>query len=137
MRHNRTKTSSAPVTVGWYLNPIEAEIARGLLESAGIPVFLHSKEHSQIDWPMTLALGGIRLQVPPSVAADAADILGSVQAEPKNESESSCPRCGSRDVISQKRSWRIAFLAVHVLNIPLPFKSQQKKCRDCGASCDG
>ncbi|WP_084155795.1 DUF2007 domain-containing protein [Halomonas halocynthiae] len=135
MRHNRTITSSAPVTVGWYLDPIEAEIARGLLESAGIPAFLHSKEHSQIDWPVTLALGGIRLQVPPSAAADATAILDSVSSVPESKNEPSCPKCGSRDVISQNRSWCIAFLVVHALKIPLPFKSPQKKCRDCGADC--
>lgn len=64
MSNEEVKEYLGPVTVGWYLHPIEAEIARGRLESEGIPAFLHSNNHSQLDWPITLALGGIN----PSVA---------------------------------------------------------------------
>src|SRR6056297_3247837 len=103
--------SSAPVTVGWYLHPIEAEIARGRLESEGIPAFLHTKGHSQVNWPITLALGGIRLQVPPSAASDAAEILESVEPLPKSE-EDYCPECESIDAVPEELSWRIAFLVV-------------------------
>ena len=67
--------STAPVTVGWYLNPVEAQIAKSQLESEGIPAFLHSINHSSMIWPITLALGGIQLQVPPSAVDRAKEIL--------------------------------------------------------------
>lgn len=124
--------SSAPVTVGWYLHPIEAEIARGRLESEGIPAFLHSKGHSQVNWPITLALGGIRLQVPPGAASDAAEILDSVEPLPYSE-EDYCPGCGSIEATPEELSWRIAFLVVHFLHFPLPFSRGQKSCKECGA----
>ena len=91
-----------PVTVGCYLHPIEAEIARGRLESEGIPAFLHSNNHSQIDWPITLALGGIRLQVPSCAAQKAREILQSVVPLPDSDEEIACPSCGS-GMLSLKR----------------------------------
>lgn len=130
MSHEAIKQSSAPVTVGWYLHPVEAEIARGRLESEGIPAFLHSSGHSQLDWPITLALGGIRLQVPPGVASEAGDILASVEPLPHGE-EDDCPKCGSTETVLEELSWRVAFLVVRLLHVPLPFSRRRKKCLDC------
>jgi len=123
--------SSSPVTVGWYLHPIEAEIARGRLESEGIPAFLHTQGHSQLDWPITLALGGIRLQVPPSAVGDAGEILASVEPLPDN-AEEICPECGAASAVPDDLSWKIAFLAVHVVHVPLPFTRGKRKCLQCG-----
>ena len=121
----------APVTVGWYLHPIEAEIARGRLESEGIPAFLHSQNHSHLDWPITLALGGIRLQVPSSAAEEAKEVLESVEPLPDSEEDIACPVCGSLDSIPEETSWEIAILVVHFLHIPLPFRRGEKRCQKC------
>ena len=124
--------STAPVTVGWYLHPIEAEIARGKLESEGIPAFLHSVNHSAANWPLTLALGGIRLQVPPSAAEKALEILGTLkELENENENEK-CPHCGSEDTARYKGQWKLALLSMHFLHIPLPFETSQWRCDSCG-----
>ena len=121
----------APVTVGWYLQPVEAEIARGRLESEGVPAFLHSNNHSQADWPITLALGGIRLQVPSSAAQEAREILQSVVPLPEAEEDISCPSCGSLDSKPQETSWEIAFLVVYFLHLPLPFRRGGRRCQTC------
>lgn len=131
MSDQNVSVSSAPVTVGWYLHPIEAEIARGRLESEGIPAFLHSNNHSHLEWPLTLALGGIRLQVPPGAAQEAIEILQSVEPLPDEESELTCPFCRSMDTKKEETSWEIAFLVLHFLNIPLPFKRGQRRCKAC------
>ena len=122
----------APVTVGWYLHPIEAEIARGRLESEGVPAFLHSNNHSQVNWPITLALGGIRLQVPSSAAQEAKEILQSVVPLPDSEEDIACPSCGSLDSKPEETSWEIAFLVVHFLHLPLPFRRGGRRCQECG-----
>jgi hypothetical protein len=123
--------SFAPVTVGWYLHPIEAEIARGLLESEGIPAFLHTNNHSLLDWPLTLALGGIRLQVPPGAAQEAIEILQTVDPLPDIQEEIACPDCGSLNTKDEETSWQIAFLIVHFLHIPLPFRRGYRRCLGC------
>ncbi len=59
------------VTVASFIEPIEAEMAKGRLESAGIVVFL-SGENARIMEP---GLGPLRLQVEAKDAADARAIL--------------------------------------------------------------
>jgi hypothetical protein len=59
------------VTVGTFLEPIEAEMAKGRVESAGIVVFL-SGENARMMEP---GLGPLRLQVAPEDAEDARAIL--------------------------------------------------------------
>lgn len=65
------------VTVGTFLEPIEAEMAKGRVESAGIVVFL-SGENARIMEP---GLGPLRLQVAPEDAEDARAILADAGEE--------------------------------------------------------
>jgi hypothetical protein len=122
----RNRLVTAPVTVGWYLHPLEAEIARGLLESEGIPAFLHSCQHSLLNWPMTLALGGVRLQVPPSAVGQALEVLSaSVSSESSSEAEFHMGR-NEEDWEWRTLSWKLALVAIHFLNVPLPFSTAPK-----------
>ena len=137
MSDEGTTISTTPVTVGWYLHPFEAAIARGRLESEGIPAFVQFGHHSHQDWLITLALGGIRLQVPPSLARAAADVLASVEPLDDEEAGMECPACGRPGAEGGKASWRIAFIALHLFAIPLPFSLAKKRCRACGATWAG
>ena len=106
-------------------------MAKSKLESEGIPAFLHSVNHSTMSWPITLAIGGIRLQVAPSTAVRAREILG-VECEVEPASEPIvCPSCGSGDARRYKAGWKVAFLATHLFGIPLPFSSYRQRCRSC------
>ena len=65
------------VTVASFSEPLEAEMARGRLESAGIQVFL-SGENARIMEP---GLGPLRLQVEAKDEADARAILNDAGEE--------------------------------------------------------
>ncbi len=65
------------VTVGDFTEPLEAEMARGRLESAGIDVFL-AGENARIMEP---GLGPLRLQVAAKDAEDARAILADAGEE--------------------------------------------------------
>ena len=65
------------VTVAHFTEPVEAEMARGRLESAGIEVFL-SGENAAILEP---GLGSLQLQVPAADEADARAILADAGRE--------------------------------------------------------
>ena len=65
------------VTVGHFTEPLEAEMARGRLESAGIEVFL-AGENARIMEP---GLGPLRLQVAAKDAVDARAILADAGEE--------------------------------------------------------
>ena len=65
------------VTVAHFTEPLEAEMARGRLESAGIQVFL-AGENARIMEP---GLGPLLLQVPAKDAEDARAILADAGEE--------------------------------------------------------
>jgi len=118
--------------VGWYLNPIEAQIAKGKLESEGIPAFLDTVNYSTTNWPITLALGGIQLLVPPSEEQRAKHILLEVNSAVAAENGLCCPACNSSRTQQMKATWKLSLLSSHFLGIPLPFTSKRRRCRECG-----
>ncbi len=66
------------VTVGRFLNPMQAQMARGMLESSGIPCFLQG-EHANHMVPLAFR---VRLQVLEEDEAVAREYLLSVGDEP-------------------------------------------------------
>jgi len=121
--------SDAPITVASYTHPTEAHIAKMKLESEGVPAFLLSDNLASVNWLLSSAVGGIQLQVPPSEVGRAHEILGTV---PEVDAGAKCPACGSSKVRRSKLWWKVAFLAVHFLSIPLPFSGGPSKCGECG-----
>ncbi|MDJ0792746.1 MAG: DUF2007 domain-containing protein [Woeseiaceae bacterium] len=118
-------------TVDRYFHPTEAHIAAGKLEAEGIPVFLLGINHASANWLLSNALGGIRLQVPEDFVEDAKQLLAEIVAI--DEDREICPRCGSADSSPMNNSRKIAFLAVHLFSIPLPWQSKRRHCDSCGA----
>ena len=66
--------------VGHFLSPIEADLARGFLESQGIPARI-ARDAAGGARPDLSGLTGIRLLVPASLAEDAQELLASVESE--------------------------------------------------------
>jgi len=63
------------VTVRSYWNLLEAELARGALEAAGIESFLFDDNMVRMDWFNANAIGGVKLRVDPQNAEEANRIL--------------------------------------------------------------
>lgn len=118
------------VTVERYLHPTEAHIAAGRIQSEGIPVHLHGINHVQANWLIANALGGVRLQVPAQFAAQAREILATEVRSEDSELES-CPACGSPETTARSTAWKLSFLAVHFLSIPLPWGKYRRQCASC------
>jgi hypothetical protein len=51
------------VTVATFQEPVAAQLARNVLESAGIPAVLFDEDTIATDWMLATAIGGIKLQV--------------------------------------------------------------------------
>lgn len=118
------------VTIDRFFHPTEAHIAAGVLQAEGIPVHLLGINHASANWLVTGALGGIQLQVPAEFAALSRKLIADVQ--PLDDPEiNRCPNCGSLDISSTSGSWKLAFLAVHLFSIPLPWRKDRKRCQDC------
>jgi hypothetical protein len=50
-------------TVGRYRDLTEADVARSVLESAGIHTYMWNENLVRVDWPVSNAIGGVQLQV--------------------------------------------------------------------------
>jgi hypothetical protein len=121
------------VTIGRYSTPFEANMAKSQLESAGIPAFVADEYTIGMNWLYSNALGGVKVQVPESLASEAQELLASEFESPAANDlvEATCPRCGGKN-IEYFLDRRAGFLTWVFLGIPLLFPSEKKKCVDCG-----
>jgi len=120
------------ITIARYSTPYEANLAKGSLESAGIPVFIADEYTIGMNWLYSNALGGVKVQVPESMAAQAYELLSyNVPTIEKEYNGLSCPKCGSKKCVDflDKRGPFITWL---LLGIPLLFPLIKSKCEDCG-----
>lgn len=127
-------------------HPTEADLIKARLEAAGIPVFLKNYETINANWLYANALGGIQVVVREEDAPRARQILdeepemvASVEELPTAPGEDVveaevviCPRCGSTHVHYEKYNYRLFFLSMLILSLPLPFKKGEWVCEDCG-----
>jgi len=67
-------------TVAVFDNPQQSHIMRALLESEGIPVLLADEHQIGMNWMMSLAMGGVRVQVPEAYVEQSLGILEKLQA---------------------------------------------------------
>lgn len=123
------------VTVDLFFHPTDAHIAAGRVESEGIPVFLLGINHASVNWLLSIALGGIQLQVPAQFVADARTMLTEFGPGEDN-SEDQCPECASTNIWTASISWKIAFLAIHLFSLPVPWRNKKQYCSSCGAKWD-
>jgi hypothetical protein len=63
------------ITVRSYWNLLEAELAKGVLEAAGIECFLFDDNMLRMDWFNAIAIGGVKLRVDPQNVDEATRIL--------------------------------------------------------------
>src|SRR5690242_14994107 len=108
------------ITVARFRDPWQAHMLRGRLEAEGIPAFLQHEHLIGMNWPWSTALGGVQVQVPELVAAEAARIeqrcrSGEYAEELREEvgalDDIHCPRCGSRD-FHKRRTLPQALLSI-------------------------
>jgi hypothetical protein len=121
------------VTIGSYSTPHEANMVKSQLESAGIPVFVADEHTVGMNWLYSNALGGVKVQVPESLASEAQQILTSEAESPETgvSDAETCPECLSTNTedILDKRS---SFLTWILFGLPLLLPVEKKICNDCG-----
>lgn len=132
------------VTVASYTNPWDAHVACGLLESEGVRAWLAGEHHVWVNWPLSQALGGVKLQVSTEDQAAALDILRAMQDgefETALQAEcgmqpDACQNCGSLDFQARLSKNLIALNVVTTLWVAVPFSAAMagKVCRRCGTA---
>jgi len=91
------------VVLNSYNTYIDAHIAKGVLETEGIPVWLNDENTITVNPILTNAVGGIKIMVNRDDAQRAWDILEQLRKEQKTII--ACPKCGSNntDLVSTPR----------------------------------
>ncbi len=127
-------------TVSTHLTAIEAHIIRGRLEAEGVPAFVLYEHHIWMTWTLSVALGGVRVQVPALCFEKATEILtniktGKYQSELDEVMASSepvqCPTCGSVKTELVDWPWKMALLAMFLFSLPVPYTQHLMKCETC------
>lgn len=128
------------VTIAAFSYPIEAHLARTMLEREGIRVFVADEYTVTVNWLYSNLVGGVKLQVRESDRAAAVEVLERA-AVPMEEIEDEadvetgeprCPRCDSSDVAFELFNRRLLFASWLLLGFPLPFLRRKWFCRACG-----
>lgn len=145
------------VTVATFLEPAEAHIVRGLLQSDGIPASIAHEGHATANWPLATALGGIAVQVSSNdleearalidayhrdelgvdaEALDAAAVAADTAPSPNGPAGHGtvCMHCGSTRH-RERVPWRQKLLAVAMFlfgGAAFPTRASALTCLDCG-----
>lgn len=109
--------------VASYLDPIEAQIARGLLVAEGIDAHVSDEHLAVANWEWRLAIGGTKLRVPAEQAERARAILQAMKAGDyaiDDEAQPASPQLHAPDRESASSRW--AWLALILLSLPLPWR---------------
>jgi Putative prokaryotic signal transducing protein len=133
------RTVPTLVTLRHFRDIPEALLAKGKLESAGIECVLADGNLVRMDWLLSNAIGGIRLQVDqqdlefaravldePIPAEFGAEEVGETFVQPR------CPRCCSLDIGFEKidRFWTYGLWLL--LSFPIRICKGRWKCYGCG-----
>ena len=130
-----------PVMVGRYRDLPDAQVAKSLLDSAGIDSFLADENLVRIDWFWSNMLGGAKLFVREKDADAAKKLLE--QGPPEvfdvagvgEYQQPRCPKCNSLDVSLDALDRRIAHPGL-LVGLPIRVTHKGWKCNACGNEWD-
>lgn len=126
------------VTVQQYRDLAEAQLAMGVLESAGIPCYLRDENTVRVQWFWSNLMGGIRLQVREEDRAAAEALL--LQPIPEQiqvdggipYEQPRCPKCNSLQIHLQGVDKQTLQASIPASEIPDPAPTSAWRCSSCG-----
>ena len=140
--HNEIVLDSPLVVIATFRDVFSANLAKSIIESAGILGFLRDEHIISIQSLYSNAVGGVKLEVPASQAETAIQLIQNVQpeappppeldnAEPEfTEIEEQCPRCKSDRIIPLNAYLRKGAISL-LLGIPSKLSGKKYKCQTC------
>ncbi len=113
-------------------------MARSLLESSGIAVYLCDENLVRLEWQISNFIGGIRLQV---AAEDESEALQTLQQAIPGMIDfgvetafiqPNCPQCGSINIKFEGASRKAALALLFAFSLPLFTGFKTWTCHNCG-----
>ena len=126
------------ITIKTFINPVEANIIKGRLESEGIPTLLLDENTVNTYWLYAQAIGGIRLQVKEEDVEHALSILKEDNAkmylmdDDEDENICLCPNCYSSNIGVNKYSKSAFGFSWLLVGFPLLVPDKRLQCFNCG-----
>jgi hypothetical protein len=125
------------VTVMTFSTLWEAEMAASRLESEDVPAYLKDGETVNMNWLLSNAVGGVKVQVTNADLRKAKEILSApvtVDAREEGETEDVivCPRCKNEKIQYAIKGRRWTFLTWILFGIPLLWPRKRLFCSRCG-----
>lgn len=133
-------------TVGNFPDLASAQLAQSLVEDEGIRALIPDQYFAGIDWLMSTAIGGVRLQVPPEHAETALARLARPEpiaagdlaqfGEPRDEDR--CPVCASESIAPRpyrRRVKAVTMFSIFLFLLVGPFVlfiPDRLHCSSCG-----
>ena len=117
----------------------EAELARALLESAGIEAHVADRHLVGLDWQMASALGGVKLLVASEDASAAREVLAAPpaaldadEAPEAFDPAAACPKCGAEGTPENRLDRRVRAFSMLTGVLPLTIGRYRLACPACG-----
>jgi len=130
------------VIIASYTNPWDAHIACGRLKAEGVYAWVAYEQHVWAYWPLSVALGGVRIMTIFESAHEAREILAAhdrgeyESCLPEEELQAAalhCPNCDSTDIETRLFGSQIALLAILAFfGAIFPVRRDRRHCRNCG-----
>jgi len=122
------------------IDPIAAHIIRGRLEAEGLHPNVAFEHHIRMNWFISTALGGVRVQVPPSEAEQAREVIQKINQNyyqdlleevEETRDDFCCPNCGSRNTRRSRLTEFLALIVLWFMILPIPFQTGAYVCQSC------
>ncbi|MCO6482404.1 MAG: DUF2007 domain-containing protein [Flavobacteriales bacterium] len=128
------------VPIRFYDDPLEAHLARCLLENEGIAAFVHDENIVGLNRMLSYAVGGVKLKVKQVDKMEALRILDLTEQRPYMDDQGrpmACPNCGSAQLSNDFQQPRtvggILHLAIATLFMVYPLAiDRSMRCLQCG-----
>ena len=128
-----------------YESPWEAYIALGRLKAEGVSGYIFNDHHIGIDWPLSLALGWVKLKVAPEDKENALEVVKNLKSGKYLEDlefhfdtnfKDTCQQCGSENIIHKLSvGERVICFMLVIFSVTFPVHRNTHLCKNCGSKC--
>ena len=122
------------VTIARFSTTEEAHLLRLQLAAGGVEAFILDEYMVQLDWLISNAIGGVRVQIAEEDLERCKQIVQGPPHDPDASITASCPYCSSDETKKEELPRRLSFLSMFIIGCPLPVAKNYFICNECGQS---
>ena len=120
-------------TVAIFREPYQAYLAKARLEAEDIEAFVVDEYYVGVNWLVSNAIGGVKLQVDERDFTSADEVLHEELPELLIDEPNGpgCPECGSSDLSANSNDRRVRAISLWI-GFPLALGQYRYRCEQCG-----